>query len=73
MKTTVSPMVGRTGVEPVTNGLKARYAIGAKSGFPLCAGRMDRKEWPFLRLFCENSPTFRRPSVTIMRLLPRKE
>ena len=40
MKTADFRVVGRTRFELVTNGLKVRYAISARSGFPLCIGRM---------------------------------
>lgn len=50
-------LVGRAGVEPTTNGLKARYALPAQSGLPLCALGMGRIAGLFSHPLCQKSPT----------------
>jgi hypothetical protein len=56
MKPRIS-LVGRAGFEPATNGLKARYALSARSLFPLCALCIDRIAGRFSPALCQILPT----------------
>lgn len=51
------PMVGRTGFEPVTNGLKGRYALIARTASPLCNVRRHRRKSSIPPASCQILPT----------------
>lgn len=61
MEMPISPMVGRGGLEPPTNGLKERYALSAREPFPLCMAGLARLKRQILHHLCQILPTWSNP------------